>query len=490
MSITINSNMAASYSALNMKRANNNLTKSLQRLSSGKRITSPSDDAGGLAVGMKLQSALKRAAASRLNTQNGTSFLQMQDGVLKVAGEILDRMAELKSFWNDISKSDLDRETYNHEFVELQRELKMLKGQKFNGVSLFATREPDNNPLKIITSDDGLGEHIEMSRTGLFENFKSKYGADGALNTGSHGQYRQLVGDFTNDGGILDAVPGFTSRDYKDGDVIYVNGTSDADSGYFMALKDVSAGAKIQDIGSEQSLWIRLADREGGGFAESYPNAPVYDHTNLKYNADGEAVAYLEGDIVKVPAHWASPGSYVFLEAKADVSRGISLEALFDENTHGIGPTKFFDYVGANRSNGYSQDLKPLTEFQSANASLPEPDQFNGAGASLANIMRNNTGLTPGAIRSNGAIYVPASDWGVDSYTFNKARHQGELVLTPNDTIEEYTYRVQGAHSADDYATSMFVYADGAWFLSERAATSTDIPQNSNVSISSEPHSR
>ena len=91
MSITINSNMAASYSALSMKRSNNLLTKSLQRLSSGKRIVSPSDDAGGLAVGMKLQSSLKRSAASRLNTQNGVSFLQMQDGVLKVAGEILDR---------------------------------------------------------------------------------------------------------------------------------------------------------------------------------------------------------------------------------------------------------------------------------------------------------------------------------------------------------------------------------------------------------------
>ena len=132
-----------------MKRANNLLTKSLQRLSSGKRIVSPSDDAGGLAVGMKLQSSLKRAAASRLNTQNGVSFLQMQDGVLKVAGEILDRMSELKSFYNDVSKSEADRETYNHEFNELQRELNMLKGQKFNGVSLFATLEPDNNPLKI-----------------------------------------------------------------------------------------------------------------------------------------------------------------------------------------------------------------------------------------------------------------------------------------------------------------------------------------------------
>ena len=115
----------------------------------------------------------------------------------------------------------------------------MLQGQKFNGVSLFATREPDNNPLKIITSDDGLGEHIEMSRTGLFENFKSKFGADGVLNTGSHGQYRQLVGEFTADGGIHDAVPGYTSRNYDSGEVIFVNGVDQTESGYFMARMSV-----------------------------------------------------------------------------------------------------------------------------------------------------------------------------------------------------------------------------------------------------------
>ena len=56
--------------------------------------------------------------------------------MLKVAGEIVDRMSELKSFYNDISKNDLDRETYNHEFKELQKELLALKSQKFNGVSL------------------------------------------------------------------------------------------------------------------------------------------------------------------------------------------------------------------------------------------------------------------------------------------------------------------------------------------------------------------
>ena len=156
MSIAINSNQASTRASLNMKRVSDRLGKSLNRLSSGMRITTPGEDAGGLAVGMKLQSTLRRAQASMQNTMNGISFLQMQDSVLKVAGDIIDRMAELKSFFNDVSKNAMDRETYNHEFHELQKELNSLKKQKFNGVSLFAQREPDNNPLKIITSDLSL----------------------------------------------------------------------------------------------------------------------------------------------------------------------------------------------------------------------------------------------------------------------------------------------------------------------------------------------
>jgi len=342
-----------------MKRANSLLTKSLQRLSSGNRIVSPSDDAGGLAVGMKLQSALRRSEAARLNTQNGVSFLQMQDGALKVAGEILDRMAELKSFFNDVSKSQSDREVYNHEFKELQKELMMLKNQKFNGVSLFATTQSDNNPLRIITSEDGLGEHIELSRTGLFENFKSKFGADGVLNTGSHGAYRQVVGDFNRDGGLADATPGYTSKDYSEGDVLFMDGPTESTSGYYMALSDVRAGAKIQDTGGSTSLWIRLADENGNGFAEAYPKAPEYDHTNLKFNTEGEEVAYLKGEVVKIPAHWASKGSFLFLKAQTDIPRGMDLATLYDNGQ--VGPGGFFDYVGSERSNGKTVDGKPLT---------------------------------------------------------------------------------------------------------------------------------
>ena len=468
MSITINSNMAASYSALNMKRANNLLTKSLQRLSSGNRIVSPSDDAGGLAVGMKLQSALRRSEAARLNTQNGVSFLQMQDGALKVAGEILDRMAELKSFFNDVSKSNSDRETYNHEFKELQKELNMLKNQKFNGVSLFATTQSDKNPLKIITSEDGLGEHIELSRTGLFENFKSKFGADGELNTGSHGEYRQVIGDFTRDGGLVDATPGYTSREYAEGDVVYMDGPTAGTSGYFMALSDVKTGAKIQDTGGATSLWIRLADEDGKGFAEAYPQAPLYDHTSLKFNADGEEIAYLQGEVVKIPAHWASSGSFLFLEAQTDIPRGIDLATLYDNNQ--VGPNGFFDYVGAERSNGKIVDGKPLTEYLRTNADLPMPSVYNGTAAGLAAVMQSDysNGLNPGYVLATDGIYAPAGDWGISQWVSLSSWNEGDRVLnTSNNTIEEITAAVKGKYFGGSYNSGDFVFAQGTWFRAE-----------------------
>ncbi len=487
MSIVINSNMAASYSALNMSRANNLLTKSLQRLSSGKRIVSPADDAGGLAVGMKLQSSLKRAAASRMNTQNGTSFLQMQDSVMKVAGEILDRMAELKSFFNDVSKNAADRETYNHEFHELQTELNMLKSQKFNGVSLFATVEPDNNPLKIITSDDGLGEHIELSRTGLFENLKSKFGADGELNSGSHGEYRQLVGDFSVDGGLMDADPGKTSRAYKSGEVVYKAGASAGTSGYFMALTDVAAGTRIEDANGANSKWIRLADKSGLGFAESHPTAEIYNHSNIKYNSDGEQFAYLKGDVVKVPAHWASPGSYFYLEAQNDVPRNISLEALFSGNY--VGDNGYFGYVGEDSSMDAVGVNKPTTEFLRTNSNLPAPDSYDGTVAGLIARMTENaaTNYTPGYVEdSNGDIYSPAANWGITKWDENITGKHGDLVLDENgQRVLEFTDVVMGNWSAKAFNEGEYVFHAGVWHYADgngaAAPTKDDIPANPNT---------
>ena len=141
MPIVVNSNSSATEASFNLSRANDALRKSLGRLSSGNRINSPSDDAGGMAVAYKMESTLKRTEAAIQNSQNGLSYLQVQDGALKTVGNILTRMSELRTMSMDITKNDGDRENYSKEFIELQSQMNQIGKQQFNGISLFATNQ-------------------------------------------------------------------------------------------------------------------------------------------------------------------------------------------------------------------------------------------------------------------------------------------------------------------------------------------------------------
>ena len=118
MPIVVNSNVSATEASFNLSRANDSLRKSLTRLSSGKRINSPADDAGGLAVAYKLDSKLNRTEAVIQNSQNALSFLQVQDGALRTVGKILDRMAELRTMAQDVTKNSGDIENYSKESSE------------------------------------------------------------------------------------------------------------------------------------------------------------------------------------------------------------------------------------------------------------------------------------------------------------------------------------------------------------------------------------
>ena len=97
MGISINTNISATRASQFLASNHQNLQKSLDRLSSGKRITQPADDAGGLAVSMKLENSINQLEGAANNIANAISFLQVQDGILENIGNIVMRLGELKS---------------------------------------------------------------------------------------------------------------------------------------------------------------------------------------------------------------------------------------------------------------------------------------------------------------------------------------------------------------------------------------------------------
>lgn len=158
MSVVINTNYSATVASNNLALSNESLQRSLNRLSSGSKIVNPSDDAGGLAVAMKLGAIAKRQGAVNTNLGNAVSFLQTQDGALKVAGKVLDRMSELVTLYNDATKNSSDKANYDTEFTALSKQLKAITSEQFNGISLFGT----SSMTIAATEDGGTSSSIEL----------------------------------------------------------------------------------------------------------------------------------------------------------------------------------------------------------------------------------------------------------------------------------------------------------------------------------------
>jgi len=164
MSIVINTNTAASLASYHLSNSNVNLQRSLQRLSSGSRINSSFDDAGGLAVSMKLSASIRRTEATQANVGNAISLLQTQDGVLKSADKVLSRMSELATLAQDVTKSSTDLSLYSTELDQLKGQLNLMLSEKFNGISLFSSGSSasadgidmnTSSTLTVVTSHDG-----------------------------------------------------------------------------------------------------------------------------------------------------------------------------------------------------------------------------------------------------------------------------------------------------------------------------------------------
>jgi flagellin len=139
MTLQISTNTAAGKASFYLNQNQKRLSRTLDRLSSGKRLTSPVEDPGSLAVAMKLEAAINRTEGAVNNINNAISFLEVQDGMLETAGKIIDRMSELKGLASqDPMKSEQDQASYDNEFRDLQMQLYDIANMKFNGVSLFA----------------------------------------------------------------------------------------------------------------------------------------------------------------------------------------------------------------------------------------------------------------------------------------------------------------------------------------------------------------
>ena len=263
MPITVNSNPAAASANFYMSKNNYALQKSINRLSSGSKIVHPNDDAGGLAVSMKLESAVVRLKGAEKNIQNGISFLEVQDGVLANASKIMNRMIELKGLSQDVLKNSSDNDNYNREFRNLQVQLYEMSNLTFNGVSMFANFANNgneavfndmnqsltlDNTMSIFTSSDGsTGPKVSINKALLLSALTIE--ADDLNQTGADGN--TTTNEWTAVNALNTAGARLTNQQFTFASTTYAGG---------MDLQEISVGVFTQAL---ENLATLRADNGG-----------------------------------------------------------------------------------------------------------------------------------------------------------------------------------------------------------------------------------
>jgi len=122
MALIINTNLMSLNSQRHLSSTQDNLNKSLERLSSGLRINHAADDASGLAISEKLRAQISGLQRATMNAQDGISMLQTAEGALTEVSSMLQRMRELAVQAANGTYTSNDR-------VEIQKEVEQLKDE-------------------------------------------------------------------------------------------------------------------------------------------------------------------------------------------------------------------------------------------------------------------------------------------------------------------------------------------------------------------------
>src|SRR3954470_2708981 len=138
MSLRIQNNVEAYNAHRNLLAVSGQVTKSMERLSSGYRINRAADDAAGLAISEKMRAQIRGLGQDQRNIQDGVSLVQTAEGARSAVHAMLQRVRELAVQFENGSLSTSNQSAIQSEVFQLASEIERIgSSTKFNGISLL-----------------------------------------------------------------------------------------------------------------------------------------------------------------------------------------------------------------------------------------------------------------------------------------------------------------------------------------------------------------
>jgi flagellin len=139
MALRIQTNIEAMDAHRNLVGTSQQLSQSMERLSSGYRINKAADDAAGLAISEKLAAQVSGLDQAQRNAQDAVSLVQTADGAMNEVQAMLQRVRDLAVQYNNGTLSSSDQAAITNEVAQLCAEISRIAGQtSFNGIALLS----------------------------------------------------------------------------------------------------------------------------------------------------------------------------------------------------------------------------------------------------------------------------------------------------------------------------------------------------------------
>jgi len=149
----VNHNIAAQIANINLKKDERRVSKSLEKLSSGYKITKAADDSAGLAISNKMRTQIRTLDQASRNAEDGASIVQTADGALNEVMTVLHRIRELGVQNANDTYTLEDREASQNEIDQLLDEIdRIASTTEFNGKPLL----DGSSSRTVISNVDGI----------------------------------------------------------------------------------------------------------------------------------------------------------------------------------------------------------------------------------------------------------------------------------------------------------------------------------------------
>jgi len=176
MALNVISNFAANVAHRNLMKTDMETTRSLARLSSGKRVLTAKDDAASLAIGSRLRAEVAALQAARVNAGQAASMLQVADGAMSQIDDILVRMKSLSIQAGSSQYGDVERSLIDAEFQQILLEItRIAEDTEFNGNQLLDGGELSQLGTGSDPSTDGVSDLAFDSTVGDGAVFQYSY---------------------------------------------------------------------------------------------------------------------------------------------------------------------------------------------------------------------------------------------------------------------------------------------------------------------------